>query len=253
MNTTSFRAEPTRAVLRTEARLFAREPAAMFWIVVFPTALLCILGAIPSFRVDRPGLGGFSTIDLFVPVSVLVSMALAAVQSMPQSLLGYREAGVLRRLRTTPVGPTTLIGAQVLIHVGAVVVSTALVLLVSRVAFDTALPASWIGYLVAYVLALIATFSVGSLVTAVAPNPRVGAAISTVVVFPLLFTAGVWIPVQAMPDLLRRMVDFTPLGAASEAMTETMGGHVPALGHLLVVAVWACGLALISVRSFRWE
>ncbi len=38
------------AVLRTEARLFTREPGALFWILVFPTLLLVILGMIPGFR-----------------------------------------------------------------------------------------------------------------------------------------------------------------------------------------------------------
>jgi ABC-2 type transport system permease protein len=68
-----------------------------------------------------------------------------------------------------------------------------------------------------------------------------------------LFTAGVYMPVQAMPHLLRVFVDLSPLGAASEAMTESMAGHFPDVGHLLVVALWAGGLSLISVRRFRWE
>jgi ABC-2 type transport system permease protein len=243
----------TTAVLRTEARLFRREPGALFWIVVFPTGLLCILGAIPSFRSDNPDLGGFSVIDLFVPVAVLFSMTLAAVQAMPQVVLAYREAGVLRRLQTTPVRPSGLLGAQVLLHAGAVVLSSVLVLAVGRLAFGTPLPQSWPGYLLAYLLVLLAAFSVGAVVTALSPNTRVGSAVSTIVVFPMLFTAGVWIPVQAMPHLLRVVVDLTPLGAASEAMTDSMAGHFPGVEHLLVVAVWAAVLAMVSVRTFRWE
>jgi ABC-2 type transport system permease protein len=243
----------TAAVLRTEARLFAREPGALFWVLVFPVGLLCVLGAIPSFRADKPDLGGFSVVDLFVPVSVLVSMTLAAVQAMPQVTLAYREVGVLRRLRTTPVGPSGLLGAQVLLHGGAVVLSSVLVLAVGRLAFGTPLPHSWPGYLLAYLLAITAAFSVGAVVTASSPNTRVGSAVSTIVAFPMLFTAGVWIPVQAMPHLLRDIVDLSPLGAASEAMTDSMAGSSPGVEHLLVVAVWAAVLSLVSVRTFRWE
>ncbi|CCH80017.1 ABC-2 type transporter [Nostocoides japonicum T1-X7] len=251
--TTTTTTTPAAAVLRTETRLFRREPGSLFWILVFPTGLLCILGAIPGFRLDKAGLGGFSVVDLFVPVSVLVSMTLAAVQAMPPVLLAYREAGVLRRLRTTPVQPATLLGAQALLHAGAVVLSSALVVSVGRLAFGTPLPGSWPGYALAYLLALAAVFSIGSLITALSPNTRIGSAVSTVVVFPLLFTAGVWLPVQAMPHLLRDIVDLTPLGGASEAMTEAMAGHFPAGSHLLVTALWVVVVGAVSVRTFRWE
>jgi ABC-2 type transport system permease protein len=250
---TTVTTTPASAVLRTEARLFRREPGSLFWILVFPTGLLCILGAIPSFRVDKPGLGGFSVVDLFVPVSVLVSMTLAAVQAMPPVLLAYREAGVLRRLRTTPVQPTALLGAQVLLHAGTVVLSSVLVVSVGTLAFGTPLPHSWPGYVLAYLLALAAAFSIGSLITALSPNTRIGSAVSTIAVFPLLFTTGVWIPVQAMPRLLRDGIDLTPLGAASEAMTQTMAGHFPGAVHLLVTGVWVVVVGTISVRTFRWE
>ncbi len=243
----------TSAVLRTEARLFGREPGALFWILVFPPGLLCILGAVASFRSAKADLGGFSVVDLFVPVSVLVSMTLAAVQAMPQVIVAYREAGVLRRLRTTPIRPSVLLGAQVMLHGCAVVLSSVLVLAIGRLAFGTPLPHSWSGYVLAYLLAIVAAFSVGALVTALSPNTRASAAVSTVVVFPMLFSAGVWTPVQAMPHLLRVIVDLSPLGAASEAMTDSMAGSFPGVVHLLVVAVWAAGLSLISVRTFRWE
>lgn len=250
MSTTT---SPARAVLRTEARLFGREPGALFWITVFPTGLLVILGSIPSFREAKADLGGLSVIAVYVPVSILLSMLMASVQTMPQVLLAYREAGVLRRLRTTPVRPAALLAAQVLLHAGAVVVSSALVITVGRLAYDAPLPDSWPGYLLAYVLTMLATFAIGAVVTALSPNTRVGGAASTILLFPLMFTAGVWLPVKAMPDVLRHIVEYTPLGAASDAMTDAMSGHVPGGVHLVVVAVWAAALSVISVRTFRWE
>jgi ABC-2 type transport system permease protein len=215
--------------------------------------LLCILGAIPSFRRNDPDLGGMSTLDLYVPVTVLLSMTMASILAMPQVILAYRESGVLRRLRTTPVRPSAILGAQVLLHTGAVVAASALVLVVGRVVFGTPLPQSWLGYLIAYVLTLLAAFSIGAVLTAVAPNARTGNALCTIVLFPLMFTTGVWIPVQAMPHALRNIVGFTPLSAASEAMTDAMAGSFPGVKHLVVVAAWAAVLALVSVRTFRWE
>ena len=68
-----------------------------------------------------------------------------------------------------------------------------------------------------------------------------------------MFTAGVYLPVQAMEGLLRRVVELTPLGAASEAMNAAMLGALPELRDLIVVAAWGVLLALFSVRFFRWE
>jgi len=243
----------TAAVLRTEMRLFGREPASVFWILVFPTALLCLLGAIPSFREPEAALDGLRTVDVYLQTAILLSMIMASLMAMPPALFAYRESGVLRRLATTPVGPGAVLGAQVLVHAAAVVVSSLLALLVGRVAFDIALPESLVGYGLAYLLALLASFSVGAVVMALSPNARVGTAVGTIVFFPAMFTAGVYIPVQALPDPLREGLGYTPLSAAAEAMTDAMGGDFPDLRHLLVVAAWAAVLALIAVRRFRWE
>ncbi|MBW8820253.1 MAG: ABC transporter permease, partial [Streptomyces sp.] len=123
------------AVLRTEVRLFRREPGALFWILLFPTLLLVILGSIPSFRNHEADLGGLRTIDVYVPVAVLLGLIVGGLQSMPQTLTGYRERSILRRMSTTPVRPTALLTAQMTVYGGAALASALLALLVGRFAF----------------------------------------------------------------------------------------------------------------------
>lgn len=247
------RGSPTLAVLRAEIRLFGRELGSLFYILLFPVVLLSILGAIPSFREDSADLGGMSVVDLYVPVTVLLSMIMAALMAMPSIVLAYREAGVLRRLRTTPVRPASIMVVQVLLHAATVAGSSILLLTVGRLVFGTPLPQSWPGYVGAYVLALVACFSLGAAITAISPNARVAAVLGSLAFFGSMFTAGVYLPVQAMEGLLRRVVELTPLGAASEAMNAAMLGALPELRDLLVVAAWGVLLALFSVRFFRWE
>ncbi|MGI5142940.1 ABC transporter permease [Streptomyces sp. CA-106110] len=246
-------ARPRAAVLRTEVRLFRREPGGIFWILMFPTLLLVILGSIPAFRESDKSLGGLRLVDLYVPVVVLVAMITAGVQSMPQALTGYRERGILRRMSTTPVRPSSLLSAQMLVHGLAVLVSALLALAVGRLAFDVRLPQQLAGYVLALVLAILAALALGSVVSAVSRTTKIAGAIGSAVYFPMMFCAGVWLPVQSMPHTLARVVELTPFGAAARALGQAASGDWPGWGNLGVLATWTVLLSALAARWFRWE
>lgn len=243
----------TRAVLRTEARLFAREPGSLFWVMVSPTVLLVILGLIPSFREVSADLGGRRVIDLYVPVSVLFALIMSGLQAMPPVLAGYRERGILRRMSTTPVRPGALLTAQLALHAVAALVSSLLVITVGRLAFGVALPENLPGYALALLLAVAGSLAIGGAVCAVSRTQRVATAVGSVVFFPTMFTAGVWVPVQAMPDTLQQIVQFTPFGAASQALDSATSGGWPDWAALAVMGGWTVVLTAASVRWFRWQ
>ncbi|MEV6393249.1 ABC transporter permease [Streptomyces sp. NPDC051907] len=241
------------AVLKTEARLFSREPAALFWILAFPTLLLVILGLIPSFREPSDDLGGRRVIDLYVPVVVLLSMITAGVQSMPPVLTGYRERGILRRMSTTPMKPGSLIGAQIALHGAAVVVSALVAVAVGWIVFDVALPRQFAGYVVALLLATLSALALGAVVSAISRTTKITQAVGSAVFFPAMFTSGVWLPVAAMPDTLQSIVGLTPLGAAAQALDQAAAGGWPGWSHLAVTAAWAALLIAAAGRWFKWQ
>ncbi|MGW1756215.1 ABC transporter permease [Streptomyces mirabilis] len=241
------------AVLRTELRLFRREPGALFWILAFPTVLLVILGSIPSFRHHQADLGGLRTVDVYVPVAVLLGMIVGALQAMPQNITGYRERGILRRMSSTPVRPSALLSAQMLVYGAAALASALCALIVGRLAFDVRLPEQPYGYLLALFLAILAALALGAVVSALSRTTKIAGAIGSAVFFPMMFCAGVWIPVQAMPDLLARIVGYTPFGAAAQALNRAAAGDWPAWTHLGVLAAWTVLLTAGAARWFRWE
>ncbi|MGW5732670.1 MULTISPECIES: ABC transporter permease [Streptomyces] len=241
------------AVLKAELRLFRREPGALFWIMVFPTALLLLLGSIPSFRDPSDSLGGLRMIDAYVPVAVLLSLIMAGLQAMPPLVTGYRERGILRRMSTTPVRPAAVLGAQTGIHGFAALVSALLSLAAGRIAFDVTLPRQAFGYALALLLAILCGLALGALVSALARTTKAATAIGSAVFFPTMFSAGVWLPVQAMPDALARVVEITPLGAASQALGDAAAGDWAGWIHLGVLALWTVALTAGAVRWFRWE
>ncbi|XVQ11108.1 ABC transporter permease [Spirillospora sp. CA-255316] len=241
------------AVLKAESRLFAREPYTLFWMVGFPALLLVILGLIPSFREHSADLDGRRVIDLYVPITVLLALIFAGIYALPPVLAGYRENGILRRMSTTPVRPGSLLGAQIFLHLAGALASVALAIAIGRLAFDVAFPAHVPGYLAALALAATSTIATGAAIAAVSPNIKVTNVVGSLVFFPSMFTAGVWVPVQVLPDLLRRMVEFTPSGAASQALDQASRGDWPDWTHLGVTALWTVLLLAAAIRWFRWE
>ncbi|MFJ8748025.1 ABC transporter permease [Streptomyces sp. NPDC102441] len=253
VTTAPSRPAPLAAVLRTETRLFLREPGSLFWILVFPMALMTILGLIPSFRKADDALGGRSVIDLYVPVAVLLAMIMAGLQAMPPVLTGYRERGILRRMSATPVRPSALLAAQIVLHGAASLGSAMLVMAVGRIAFGVRLPGQAFGYLLALLLAVACVLALGATICALSRTSKVATAVGSVAYLLMMFTAGVWVPVQTMPDLLRRIVEFTPFGAASQALDQAASGNWPGWVHLAVMAVWTVVLGRAATRLFRWE
>ncbi|WDV54685.1 ABC transporter permease [Streptomyces coeruleorubidus] len=241
------------AVLRSEVRLFRREPGSLFWILGFPTLLLAILGSIPSFRETDPSFGGLRPVDGYVPVSVLLGLIMAGIQAMPQTLTGYRERGILRRMSTTPVRPAALLSAQMLLYGGAALVSALLALTVGRLTFGVRLPRQAFGYALALLLAVLAALALGAVISALSRSTKIAGAIGSAVFFPAMFCAGVWMPVQTMPDVLARCVGFTPFGAAAEALNQAAAGDWPGWDHIGVLAAWTVLLTAGASRWFRWE
>ena len=241
------------ALLRTETRLLLREPGAWFWILVFPVGLLTALGFVPSFREPSPDLGGAQVVDLYVPICVLFAVLVACVQTMPTVLATYRERGVVRRLRTTPLSAGSLLLAQATVHAVLVIVSVALIIGFGRLRYGTPLPGHPLGYLLALLLAVAAMTAVGALITAVSPTTKVVAAVGSVVLFPMMFAAGVYLPVAAMPEGLQRVVLYSPPGAAARALTDATSGGFPAGTDFAVLVGWAVVLGAAAVHWFRWE
>jgi ABC-2 type transport system permease protein len=237
----------------TELKLFLRDPTAVFFAVVFPPMLLGILGAIPAFREPSEDLGGQRVIDLYVPIMIGFVLAMLALSVLPTYLATYREKGILRRLSTTPVQPSSLLLAQLAMGVGMALVAVTLVLGIGVVVFGTAMPEQLLGYLVAFVLAAAASFAVGLLIAAVAPSGKAASGIGSILFFPMMFLAGLYFPREVMPEVLRRIGDFTPLGAGVQALQDATTGAWPQPLHLAVLAAFAIAASLTAARLFRWE
>lgn len=242
-----------RKLTASELRLMLREPLVTFFALVFPTLLVIILGCIPSFREPSPDLGGLRVIDLYVPITLALILAMLGLQTTPQVLATYREKGVLRRLATTPASPLALLGAQMVVSLLLAIASAVLVLLIGRFVFDVALADNLVAFAFSFLLAAAAVFAIGIFIAAVAPSGKAANTIGTLLFFPSMFFAGLWAPREVMPDVIQRIGDFTPLGAGERALHDAFTGSWPALISLAVLVGYVVVFGAAAVKLFRWE
>jgi ABC-2 type transport system permease protein len=239
-------------LLKMEFKLYFRDIAAVIFGILLSPVILLILGSIPAFREPNPDLGGKTVIALYVPIMLAMAIAMVAVSTMPVAVAVYRERGILRRLATTPVRPHELLIAQAAAHFTALLIGAVLVIGIGRLAFDVDLPGNPVAFVLAFVLCCAALFGFG-LALAGTGKSKLAQGLGSAVFFPMMFFAGLWVPREAMPETLRGIGDFTPLGAGVGALQDASSGDWPQLLHVGVLVGYTAIAWLLATRYFRWS
>ncbi|HXO25283.1 MAG TPA: ABC transporter permease [Streptosporangiaceae bacterium] len=237
----------------TELKLLSRERVRVALPVAIPLILIIILGNISSLRQPKAIYGGESFLDLYTTIMVVFGLALLALTNMPMLLADYREKGVLRRLQTTPIGPVRVLAAQLIADLTVAAAMVVLILAVARIGFAVPLPRQAGGFVLVTLLAAAALLGAGLLVAAIAPTGRVARGIGAALFYPMMFFAGLWLPIPNMPAVLQHISHATPLGAAVPALTAAAEGSMPTALQLGTLAGWAVVFGLAAARFFRWE
>jgi ABC-2 type transport system permease protein len=240
-------------VVLNEFRLSYRRPVALVAGVGIPLVLMLIFGELPAFHQLVPGFGGYDIYDAYVPVLAMFALAMLALLGLPMPLASYRELGVLRRLSTTPVPPSWLLAAQAVVQFGVALAALVILFAVSMTAFGVPAPASIGGMLLSLALAIAGLFPVGLLIASVAKTANAASVIGRIAFFPLIFFAGLWLPRALMPTVLLDISNFTPLGAAVQALQASMLTGFPPTQPLLVLAGYAVVFGYLARRFFKWE
>jgi ABC-2 type transport system permease protein len=236
-----------------ELKLLVRERVSFIIGIGFPLLLLVIFGSIPSFKTPRAIYGGLTVVDEYVPILIALSIALLALAFAPTVLAEYREKGILRRLQTTPAGPVRVLVAELAASLTVAAVRVVLILVVARLAYHVPLPRQPGAFVIYALLTALALGAIGLLIAAVATTSQAAQAIGPLLFFPLMFFAGLWLPIPSMPPLLQHISHVTPLGAAVQSLQYAAVGQWPHAQQLLILIAYTAGLGLAAARLFRWE
>ena len=242
------------ALTRTQTKAFLREPLALFFGLVFPALLLVVIGTVfPGATDSNADLGGRSLVEIYAPVSIALGLATVSLSLLPATLGGDREKGVLRRLSATPVHPGVLVIAHLVVQALVVTSASVMAVLVGRLVFDIPFPESLGWFALSFGLGAVSLLVLGVLIGAVVPTANSGQAIGMLLYFPLLFFAGVYIPLEVMPDGIRTVSSYTPSGAAVQALSSSWAGDGPATSSLVVMAGYVVVAASLATWLFRWD
>jgi ABC-2 type transport system permease protein len=241
------------SLVLNEARLAWRQPAGVIAGTGIALLLLVIFGEIPVFRQSSASLGGYSAFDVYIPVLMSFSIAIIAFTYLPGPLVSYRELGILRRLSATPVPAYWVLAAQIVVQTCLMAVTLTLLITVSIVFFGISAPQNPAALVLAIALCMAALFAIGLAIAALARTAGAARGLMAAVLYPMMFFAGLYYPVQLMPAVIQDISHYTPLGAAVQAIGHSWVGQFPPAQPLLVLAGYALVFAYLAKRFFRWE
>jgi len=243
---------PFWELLKIEGRLAMREPTGIIFGVGLPVFLLVIFALIPSFGRTVPGTT-LTVFQTYIPILMVTVLIILGLLGLPIPIARDREIGWLRRISTTPVSPSTLLAAQLTIN--AILAGVALGILTggSAVILGATGAIDVLGFLLSIVLAAVAMFSLGLVIAALAPSQGSAAGMGTVLLYPMLFFAGIYVPMQYLPSSLQTVSHFTPVGAAVQALESAIEGTFPSVVPLVVMAAYSVFFGFVATRYFKWE
>jgi len=240
-------------LLESEGRIAWRAPIGLIFGGAVPVLVLVVFGNAPSMNHPVEALGGLTAFNVYFPTLIAFVLAAMALFSLPMHLATYRNQGILRRLATTPVPPAWMLTAQVIINLVLVTVAFVILSVVGSAEFGLAGPKDAGGFALALVLSVASLFAIGLWVGAIARSTIIAGAIGTVLFYPLMFTAGLYVPQAEMSSGLRELSHLSPLGASVQALQTSMQGSFPSPESLIVMVAYALVFGYLAVRFFRWN
>lgn len=237
-----------------EVKLFLREPVAAFFTLAFPLMMLFIFGSIYGNE-PTDFFAGRGSVDVSVPAYMAMIIGTVGLLSIAINMSTYRERGILRRYRATPLRPHVILVATVLVNFVMTFLGTGLLVIAAKLVYNLHFDGNALLVLASFVLASLSFFSLGFVIASLAPTARVAQVAGMVVFYPMLFLSGAAIPQEVMPEGVRDVSRFLPLTHVVRLLQGMWFGE--SLGeHLVEVAVLAGVLVvgtIIAAWTFRWE
>ena len=248
-----------RALTWAELKLFTRDPLATIFSLAFPLAMMLLLAAVfASSTPDEEENGelvfrGLYGDDYYVTASIGMVAAAIGLIVIPVTLTGYRQQGVLRRLRASGLSTRALFGAHLIVTACVTIVGTLLMLVAAKLVHGTPLPEAPGGVIVAFILAMLCFTAIGFLLAALIPTPRAAQGIGLILFFTVWLISGAGPPRAVLPSFLRDVGLLDPLTHVVIAIQDPWFDFGWDVGRLALLAAITVVAGALAVWRFRWS
>ena len=237
-----------------EAKLFLREPVGAFFTLIFPLMMLFIFGTIYG-NTPPPGTSTQGAIEALIPAFTAMVIGLNGLMAVTITMANYRENGILRRLRTTPVSPIVVMVAQVIVVFVLTGLGLFLLFAAGKLIYNVHFEGNIFSLLAGFVLSSLSFFGFGFILAGIMPTARTAQVVSLVLLYPMLILSGAAWPRELMPETVQKISTFLPLTYVVNLLRglwagASWGAHLVDVGVLVFMLLLGIG---ISAKTFRWE
>jgi ABC-2 type transport system permease protein len=235
-----------------EIKIFVREPMGLVATVLVPVLMFIVVARMFSDEEDAAGeIPNVFTTDL--PVLVAMLIAISTVLSLMTVVAIYREGGILKRLRATPLRPITILSAHVLVKLFFTAITLALMFLAGRRYIVEGGPILSFG--AALIVATLALLSIGFIVASVIPTARFAQPVGALILYPLFGISGLFAPIESLPAPAYAVARVSPFTYSVSLLRGIWRGDgwIAHLDDVAILMLIFIVLVVISARVFRWE
>jgi ABC-2 type transport system permease protein len=237
-----------------EIKIFVREPLGVVGSVAIPVLVFVVLSRLFGSRVGRAGnVPRFASDDL--PILAAILIAVSSVLSLVTIVAIYREGGILKRLRATPLQPHTILTAQVLVKLVFTALTLGLMILAGRQYYPIGADVPLLSFAAALLFTTVTLASLGFLIASVVPTARFAQPAGAVIVYPMLGVCGLFVPLAALPPTARALAAVNPFTYAVSLLRGVWQGEGWAAhaGDVLTLGLMFVVFTAVSTKVFRWE
>jgi ABC-2 type transport system permease protein len=238
-----------------EIKIFVREPMGVIGTVGIPVLLFVVLGRLAGPRLTTASADVPRFVSLDLPIFASLLIAISVVLSLVAIMAIYREGGILKRLRATPLRPHTILTAHVLVKLLFTAITLALMVLAGRRYYPVDADIPLFSFTLALLFSTACVLSLGFLIASVVPTARFAQPIGSIVLYPMLGLSGLFVPVESLPPALQLIARAQPLTYAASLLRgiwSNEGWHAH-LGDVAVLTLMFVAFTAVSARVFRWE
>ena len=229
-------------------RLAIRNRAFLFFSLIMPIAFLFIYAGIF-------GRGNRQAVP-YLLAEVLALTVMGSFWGLSVQLVTFREQGILRRFRVTPVGASAMLASSLLSNYFLTLPTIVIEFFLSRWVFHMSGLGNLTSVFVLVTLGTVSFASLGLIVASVTNTMQETQVINQIIWFVFLFISGATIPFPILPNMVQAVAVFLPatylVSGLQRAMIDRTG--VADLGSYMASLIGCALIAfLIAAQLFRWD